>query len=108
MAKLIAWYKKDTETLPLIKAAVFVYDFLSIHPFQDGNGRVSRLLGTLLLLKHGYSWVQYVSFKHEIENRKSGLISVGRKKVGAIRGTPSGHNPNHPHVFLSPYHGPYN
>lgn len=76
MAKLITWYKKDTETLPLIKAAVFVYDFLSIHPFQDGNGRVSRLLGTLLLLKHGYSWVQYVSFEHEIENRKSEYYKI--------------------------------
>ncbi len=71
MSKLIAWYKSDTQTLPLIKAAVFIYDFLSIHPFQDGNGRLSRLLGTLLLLKHGYSWIQYVSFEHEIENRKS-------------------------------------
>lgn len=76
MSKLIAWYKSDTQTLPLIKAAVFVYDFLSIHPFQDGNGRLSRLLGTLLLLKHGYSWVQYVSFEHEIENRKSEYYKI--------------------------------
>ncbi len=71
MSNLLAWYKSDKQTLPLIKAAVFIYDFLSIHPFQDGNGRLSRLLGTLLLLKHGYSWVQYVSFEHEIESRKS-------------------------------------
>ena len=70
MAKLVDWYNTDTRTLPLIKAATFIYDFLSIHPFQDGNGRLSRLLGTLLLLKHGYSWIQYVSFEHEIENRK--------------------------------------
>lgn len=54
LAKLIIWYKKDCQTLPLIKAAVFVYDFLSIHPFQYGNGRISQLLGILLLLKHGY------------------------------------------------------
>ncbi len=70
MAALVEWYSTDTKTLPLIKSAIFVYDFLSIHPFQDGNGRLSRLLGTLLLLKHGYSWIQYVSFEHEIENRK--------------------------------------
>lgn len=76
MSKLIAWYKSDNQTLPLIKAAVFVYDFLSIHPFQDGNGRLSRLLGTLLLLRHGYSWVQYVSFEHEIENRKSAYYKI--------------------------------
>ncbi len=76
MSNLIAWYKSDTQTLPLIKASIFVYDFLSIHPFQDGNGRLSRLLGTLLLLKHGYSWVQYVSFEHEIENRKSEYYKI--------------------------------
>lgn len=71
MSKLVTWYHSDSQTHALIKAAVFVYDFLSIHPFQDGNGRISRLLGTLLLLKNGYSWVQYVSFEHEIESRKS-------------------------------------
>ncbi len=71
MRSLVEWYKLDNQTHALIKAAVFVYDFLSIHPFQDGNGRLSRLLGTLLLLKSGYSWTQYVSFEHEIENRKS-------------------------------------
>lgn len=70
MANLIDWYKSDHHTLPLIKDSIFVYDLLSIHPFQDGNGRISRLLGTLLLLKHGYSWIQYISFEHEIEFRK--------------------------------------
>ena len=48
-----------------------MYEFLSIHPFQDGNGRLSRLFSTLLLLKNGYRWIQYVSFEHEIESRKS-------------------------------------
>lgn len=70
MRELIEWYNADNATPPIIKSAVFVYDFLSIHPFQDGNGRLSRLIATLLLLKHDYSWVQYVSFEHEIENRK--------------------------------------
>jgi Fic family protein len=71
MIRLIEWYNRDLETLPLVKDALFVYEFLSIHPFQDGNGRLSRLLGSLLLLKNGYTWIQYVSFEHEIENRKS-------------------------------------
>ncbi len=70
MRDLFEWYNSDNATPPIIKTAVFVYDFLSIHPFQDGNGRLSRLLATLLLLKHGYSWIQYVSFEHEIEERK--------------------------------------
>ena len=76
MMMLFEWYNSDTETIPLVKAALFVYEFLSIHPFQDGNGRLSRLLGSLLLLKTGYSWIQYVSFEHEIESRKSEYYKV--------------------------------
>ncbi len=76
MRQLVDWFHADTETIPLIKTALFVYDFLSIHPFQDGNGRLSRLLTTLLLLKQGYSWIQYVSFEHEIENRKNEYYRV--------------------------------
>ncbi len=71
MRKLIEWYNSDTEIHPLVKSAIFTYEFVSIHPFQDGNGRLSRLLTTLLLLKNGYKWIQYVSFEHEIENRKN-------------------------------------
>lgn len=67
---LIDWYSSDVTTHVLVKCAVFAYEFLSIHPFQDGNGRLSRLLSSLLLLRNGYVWVQYVSFEHEIERRK--------------------------------------
>ena len=70
MRNLIAWYKEETEVHPLIRTAAFVYDFVSIHPFQDGNGRLSRLLTTLALLQSGYQWIQYVSFENEIEARK--------------------------------------
>ncbi len=76
MKRLIEWYQSDFETLPLVKSAIFVYEFLSIHPFQDGNGRLSRLLGTLLLLKQGYTWIQYMSFEHEIESRKAEYYKV--------------------------------
>jgi len=68
---LVDWYNSENEVHNLIKSAAFVYEFLSIHPFQDGNGRLSRLLSMLLLLKNGYKWIQYVSFEHEIESRKS-------------------------------------
>jgi Fic family protein len=76
--QLLNWYNSETEVHPLIKVASFVYDFLSIHPFQDGNGRVSRLITTLLLLKKGYKWIQYVSLEHEIENRKTEYYQVLR------------------------------
>jgi len=76
MRELINWYNSDNSTPPIIKTAAFVYDFLSIHPFQDGNGRLSRLLSTLLILKHSYSWIQYVSFENEIENRKQEYYRV--------------------------------
>lgn len=71
MRALIQWWDSDQETHPIVKCALFSYDFVSIHPFQDGNGRLSRLIATLLLLKNGYTWIQYVSFEHEIEGRKS-------------------------------------
>ena len=71
MRALIEWWHTDSETHPIVKCALFCYDFVSIHPFQDGNGRMSRLIATLLLLRNGYKWIQYVSFEHEIESRKS-------------------------------------
>ena len=71
MQQLVENHNSEKEVHNLVKIAAFVYEFLSIHPFQDGNGRLSRLLSTLLLLKNGYKWIQYVSFEHEIESRKS-------------------------------------
>jgi Fic family protein len=71
MKALLNWYNSESEVHILIKVACFVYDFLSVHPFQDGNGRLSRLISTLLLLQNGYRWIEYVSFEHEIENRKN-------------------------------------
>lgn len=76
MRNLIEWYHTDDVTHPIVKGAIFAYEFVSIHPFQDGNGRLSRLLSMLLMLKHGYNWVQYVSFEHEIENRKTDYYRV--------------------------------
>ncbi len=73
MSELIAWANKqfDNQSIhPLLIIATFVYEFLSIHPFQDGNGRLSRLLTTLLLMKSGYEFIQYISFEHIIEEKK--------------------------------------
>jgi Fic family protein len=73
MSELAFWVKAnlDNESLhPLLVIATFIYEFLSIHPFQDGNGRLSRLLTTVLLMKKGYLFIQYISFEHIIEKRK--------------------------------------
>lgn len=76
MEKVVHWYNNDNTTPAIIRAAIFVYEFLSIHPFEDGNGRLSRLLANLLLLKSGYAWIEYVSFEHEIEHRKKEYYQV--------------------------------
>ena len=55
MKQLLKWLRKNPEELrPVEMAAVFHYKFVSIHPFDDGNGRVARLLMNLRLIKHGY------------------------------------------------------
>src|SRR3989304_2490919 len=73
MEELLFWVNERFEKSdmhPVIITAAFVYEFLSIHPYQDGNGRLSRLLTTLLLMKLDYQFIQYVSFEHVIESRK--------------------------------------
>lgn len=73
MENIIEWTNKmieKEEIHPLITIATFVYEFLSIHPYQDGNGRLSRLLTTLLLLRSKYDFVPYASIEYEIEKQK--------------------------------------
>ena len=74
MEELLFWVNERFEKSdmhPVMITAAFVYEFLSIHPYQDGNGRLSRLITTLLLMKQGYEFTQYVSFEHIVEERKS-------------------------------------
>jgi Fic family protein len=73
MRELIEWTNiqiSEKSIHPLIVIAVFIYEFLSIHPFQDGNGRLSRLFTTLCLLQNGYEFIQYISFENYIEQNK--------------------------------------
>ena len=73
MTELVGWTtaKLETEDLhPLINVAIFIVVFLKIHPFQDGNGRVSRILTTLLLLRAGYVYVPYSSLETVIERER--------------------------------------
>lgn len=79
MGDLMLWTNERFEKPdlhPLLIVATFVYEFLSIHPYQDGNGRLSRLLTTLLLLKLDYQFIQYVSFEHVIESKKEAYYSA--------------------------------
>ncbi|MGH6832594.1 MAG: Fic family protein, partial [Methyloceanibacter sp.] len=73
MEALVAWTRKalDEEALhTLLIIAVFIVTFLAIHPFQDGNGRFSRVLTTLLLLRAGYAYLPYASLERVIEENK--------------------------------------
>lgn len=73
MEELVGWTRKalDEESLhPLLVIAIFIVVFLAIHPFQDGNGRLSRVLTTLLLLRLGYAYVPYASLERVIEENK--------------------------------------
>ncbi|NTW29828.1 MAG: Fic family protein [Candidatus Moranbacteria bacterium] len=67
------------ETHPLVLIANFIFEFLAIHPFTDGNGRLSRALTTLLLLKTGYTYVPYVSLDEIIEEKKIAYYLALRK-----------------------------
>lgn len=64
---------------PLLLIANFVVEFLKIHPFEDGNGRLSRVLTNLLLLRSGYQFVQYVSHEQIVERRKDEYYLALRK-----------------------------
>ncbi len=82
MADLVAWYRmqKESRTLhPLLTIAVFIVTFLAIHPFDDGNGRLSRVLTTLLLLQAGYAYVPYSSLESVIEQNKGGYYIALRQ-----------------------------
>ena len=74
MQELFAWYEEaKTRNFkhPLLLIANFVFEYLAIHPFQDGNGRTSRLLANLMLLQSGYEFVSVVSHERLIEARKA-------------------------------------
>ncbi len=88
MAALIEWTAKalsDQAVHPLIIIAVFIVSFLAIHPFQDGNGRLSRVLTTLLLLRSGYAYVPYSSLESVVEQSKERYYIALRQTQGTIR-----------------------
>lgn len=71
--ELVEWYNwsiGQREKHPLIIIANFIFEYLAIHPFQDGNGRTSRLLTNLMLMKQGYEFTRFVSHESIIESKK--------------------------------------
>ena len=87
MKALVSWTNenlKSDEFHPLLVIAVFVVYFLAIHPFQDGNGRLSRVLTTLLLLREGYGYVPYSSLERVIESNKDSYYLALRRAQGTI------------------------
>ena len=88
MTELVGWLTSEQEQRrlhPLLVIAVFTVVFLEIHPFQDGNGRLSRILTTLLLLQAGYAYVPYSSLESVIEQSKEGYYLALRQTQGSIR-----------------------
>ncbi|HTV80564.1 MAG TPA: Fic family protein [Steroidobacteraceae bacterium] len=88
MAELVEWVagkEKDGSLHPLLVIAVFVVVFLEIHPFQDGNGRLSRILTTLMLLRAGYAYMPYSSLESVIEQSKDGYYLALRRTQRTIR-----------------------
>lgn len=74
MSELVTWTQEALEAgehHPLLVIGNFVVEFLKIHPFLDGNGRLSRVLTNLLMLRAGYSYLPYVSHEHLIEASKT-------------------------------------
>lgn len=88
MADLVEWTNAalDGNRLhPLLIISIFIVTFLAIHPFQDGNGRLSRIMTTLLLLRSGYAYVPYASLESVIEQTKENYYLALRRTQGTIR-----------------------
>jgi Fic family protein len=88
MSELVEWIQDELRAKkihPLLLIALSVVVFLEIHPFQDGNGRLSRALTTLLLLRTGYAYVPYSSLESVIEHSKEAYYLALRQTQGTIR-----------------------
>ncbi len=88
MTELVDWFdaaRGERPLHPLLAIGVFTVVFLAIHPFQDGNGRLSRILTTLLLLRAGYAYVPYSSLESVIEQSKEAYYLALRQTQGTLR-----------------------
>ena len=88
MSELVDWTQealREKTYHPLLVVGNFIVEFLHIHPFEDGNGRLSRILTNLLLLKEGYGYMPYVSHEKLIEDNKSEYYMALRSSQKTFR-----------------------
>ena len=88
MTELVTWFNQERgsgRVHSLLLIGIWAVVFLEIHPFQDGNGRLSRVLTTLLLLQSGYAYVPYSSLESIIEQSKEAYCLALRQTQGSIR-----------------------
>ena len=87
MQELVEWTQeafKEKKCHPLLIIGNFLVEFLNIHPFQDGNGRLSRILTNLLLLKEGYLYMPYISHEKLVEDNKPDYYVALRRSQKTI------------------------
>jgi Fic family protein len=87
MHELVAWTKRELEGKdhhPLLVNAAFIVRFLAIHPFQDGNGRLARVLTNLILLRTGYGYMPYSSLERVIEDNREQYYRALRSAQGTL------------------------
>ncbi|PKN41024.1 MAG: Fic family protein [Deltaproteobacteria bacterium HGW-Deltaproteobacteria-18] len=87
MRELLDWTQATLGTRslhPLLVIGIFTVAFLAIHPFQDGNGRLSRILTTLLLLRCGYAYTPFSSLESVIEQNKEGYYLALRQTQATL------------------------
>jgi Fic family protein len=87
MNELVAWTNRELQANahhPLLVVAVFVVRFLAIHPFQDGNGRLARVLTNLLLLRIGYTYMPYSSLERVVEENREQYYRSLRSAQGTL------------------------
>ena len=87
MTALLGWLaarEADKALHPLLMVGIFVVVFLAIHPFQDGNGRLSRILTTLLLMRTGYAFTPFGSLESVIEQNKEGYYRALRRTQATL------------------------
>lgn len=76
MARFLSWVEEDTETPPLLRAGIAHLWFVTLHPFDDGNGRIARAIGDLLLARADGSSKRFYSLSDQIQRERKGYYEI--------------------------------